>query len=112
VPRKPRHLRGKEISGEMEKDGRGKADRVQTVQYASVSMNQAPPILHAAVAFNGRHDKAAHKAHRRNQQRHCRCLPEVERCDPPQARAQRCRACNAADDPSIVFDGDMAGAMR
>ncbi len=56
-------LRHVEEPGQVKEDRRGKAQRIDPVEHAAVSVDQRAVILDAAVALDRRHDQAARESH-------------------------------------------------
>ena len=58
----------KEVACEVKENGRRKADRVDSIEYSGVPLDEGPGVGHAAIAFNCRHRHAAGKRHDRDDQ--------------------------------------------
>src|SRR5207244_5032876 len=95
---------GEEKSSKMEKDGRGKTDRINPVHHAAVSFDEISVIFDAAVALDRGHDQPAAKAHEADGQRHPRCLPGAERRRAPKGGAQEGGGKDSPDEtlPGLV----------
>lgn len=59
------HGSSKEETGEMKENGGSETERVDAVHDAAMTRNNRAVILHASIAFDGRHHQAAIKAHQR-----------------------------------------------
>jgi len=75
---------GKEITGEMEKNWRGKAEGIDPVHDAAMAGNGGTVVFDSAVALDRGHNQSAAKPHERDDQRHQGRLPGAEWSDPPE----------------------------
>src|SRR4051812_11688209 len=92
VARKKQQIRGareprsgdEKEAHEVEEDRGGEAERIDAVEHASVPLDEAAEVLHAAVALDGRHREAAEESEEGDGQRHGRRLPRREGGHPPE----------------------------
>src|SRR5205814_10122257 len=92
--------RSKVVAAEVKKNGAGETERVDSIENTAVSFDHRSVVLHAAIAFDRGHREAAEKSEKRDDQRHRRSLPWLERRRPPQRCAERGRGEHAADESS------------
>src|SRR6266403_2004581 len=99
------HSRRKEIPHQVEKNGRGEAQRVNPVQDAAMTLDHCAEIFHAGIALDGAHHQSARETEQRNHERHSCGLQRRERCRPPQRRSQQRRRRHAAQEtlPRFVW---------
>src|SRR5690349_13282769 len=60
------------VAGQVEGDRGGEDYRIDAVEHAAVAFDHPAPVLDPAVALDGRHDEAAAKPRKRDDQRHQR----------------------------------------
>ena len=73
----------------MEEDGRGEAQRIQTVEHAAVAFDHGTPVLDAAVTLDGGHHQATRKAHEVDEDGDECGLPPGKGRDPEERCAQQ-----------------------
>src|SRR5690606_29509304 len=98
------------VAGEMEEHRRREADRVDAIQNAAVSFDDAAEILDPAIALDRGHDEPAREAHQANDEGHAGSLGWSERSDPPHGRANGGCRSDAAEKARPRFVGAYIGS--
>src|ERR1043165_3126202 len=83
---------------QMEEKRRGKANRIDAVQHASVTRDEPAPILDPAVSFDSGEHQSTEESRQRNNERHPGSLKDREWRHPPQTGSESGRASHASQE--------------
>src|SRR5882724_5595422 len=94
----PLASRRKEIPHQVKENRRGKAQRINPVENAAMTLDHCSEIFHPGIALDRAHHQSARETEQRNHERHSGGLQRRERRRPPQRRAQQRRRRHAAQE--------------